>query len=148
MRRYVATHRSTFSKFRRAVLTNTFHLHGQRGKLGILILKRLLKMVSSSLISLRPTLWLFLSFSLMVLLCSAVSLPSHAIGSIPASNAPLLQPAYLFSSSDSQSLLGNPASSSSSLNHESTNLPIPAIQGIVTSWFLILVCCIYEWCGV
>lgn len=45
MRRYVATHRSTFSKFRRAVLTNTFLLHAQRGKLGILILKRLLKMV-------------------------------------------------------------------------------------------------------
>lgn len=84
-----------------------------------------------------PSLWWFYY--------AAVSLPSHAVGSIPASNAPLLQPAYLYSFSDSQSLLGNPASSSSSLNHESTNLPIPAIQGI---WFLILVCCIYEWCGV
>ncbi|CAH8323765.1 unnamed protein product [Eruca vesicaria subsp. sativa] len=58
-----------------------------------------------------------------------VVLPSHAIGSIPASNAPLLQPAYLYSSSDSQSLLGNPASSScSSQNHASINLPNPVIQ--------------------
>ncbi|CAG7859595.1 unnamed protein product [Brassica rapa] len=57
-----------------------------------------------------------------------VALPSHAVCSIPSSNAPLLQPAYLYSSSDSQSLLGNPASSSSSLNHESTNLPKPVIQ--------------------
>ncbi|KAH0908184.1 hypothetical protein HID58_031505 [Brassica napus] len=53
-----------------------------------------------------------------------VALPSHAVCSIPSSNAPLLQPAYLYSSSDSQ----YPASSSSSLNHESTNLPKPVIQ--------------------
>ncbi|KAL0712420.1 hypothetical protein Bca4012_019398 [Brassica carinata] len=54
-----------------------------------------------------------------------VALPSHAIGSLPASNAPLVQPAYLYSS-DSQSLVGNPASSSSSSqNHASTK---PVIQ--------------------
>ncbi|KAG2331105.1 hypothetical protein Bca52824_002285 [Brassica carinata] len=51
-----------------------------------------------------------------------VALPSHAIGSLPASNAPLVQPAYLYSSSDSHSL---PASSSSSQNHASTK---PVIQ--------------------
>ncbi|KAF8107117.1 hypothetical protein N665_0126s0035 [Sinapis alba] len=50
-----------------------------------------------------------------------VALPSHAIGSIPA---------YLYSS-DSQSVIGNPSStssSSSSQNHASTNLPKPVIQ--------------------
>lgn len=130
--RYVATRRSIFSKFRRAVLTNTFLLHDQRGKLGILILRRLLKMVAFSSSS-----HLLCVYSLIIIILSdgfyyaAVALPSHAIGSIPASNAPLLQPAYLYSSSDSQ----YPASSSSSLNHESTNLPKPVIQGIVTSWF-------------
>ncbi|KAL0702344.1 hypothetical protein Bca4012_058466 [Brassica carinata] len=41
--RYVITYKSTFSKFKRAALTNTFVLHDQRGNLGILIPKRLLK---------------------------------------------------------------------------------------------------------
>lgn len=44
--RFVATHRNTFSKFRRVVLRNIFHLLGPRGKRLILILKRLLKMVN------------------------------------------------------------------------------------------------------
>ncbi|KAL0729967.1 hypothetical protein Bca4012_026060 [Brassica carinata] len=105
----VATHRSTFSKFRRAVLTSTFLFHDLRGKLGTLILKRLLKMVIS-----LPPLFDF-------------SLPSHAIGSIPVLNAPLVQTVYLYSSSDSHSLVGNPpaSSSSSSQNHASTK---PVIQ--------------------
>lgn len=63
---------------------------------------------------------------------AAVALTSHVVGSLPASNAPpLLEPGYLYSS-DSQSLLGNPAvcaSSSSSWNHESTNPPKPVIEG-------------------
>ncbi|KAG2239875.1 hypothetical protein Bca52824_091401 [Brassica carinata] len=56
-----------------------------------------------------------------------VSLPSHAIGSIPVLNAPLVQTVYLYSSSDSHSLVGNPpaSSSSSSQNHASTK---PVIQ--------------------
>ncbi|XP_056843096.1 protein REVEILLE 5-like, partial [Raphanus sativus] len=58
----------------------------------------------------------------------SIALPSHAIGSLPASNAPLLQPSYLYSSSDSHPLVGNPpasSSSSSSQNHASTK---PVIQ--------------------
>ncbi|EOA21059.1 hypothetical protein CARUB_v10001399mg, partial [Capsella rubella] len=60
-----------------------------------------------------------------------VAFTSHVIGSLPSSSTtPLLEPGYLYSS-DPQSLLGNQAvcaSSSSSWNHESTNLTKPVIE--------------------
>uniref|UniRef100_A0A1J3HA59 Protein REVEILLE 5 n=1 Tax=Noccaea caerulescens TaxID=107243 RepID=A0A1J3HA59_NOCCA len=54
-----------------------------------------------------------------------------ALTSLPASNAPLLEPGYLHSS-DSQSFLGNQAvcaSSSSSWSHDSSNPPKPVSEG-------------------
>ncbi|ESQ37736.1 hypothetical protein EUTSA_v10028806mg [Eutrema salsugineum] len=56
-----------------------------------------------------------------------IALPSHAIGFLHASNAPLLEPGFLYSS-DSQSLPAVCASSSSSRDHESTNPPKPVIE--------------------
>ncbi|CAA7017398.1 unnamed protein product [Microthlaspi erraticum] len=53
-----------------------------------------------------------------------------ALTSLPASNAPLLEPGYLYSS-DPQSLLGNQAvcaSSSSSWSHDSLNPPKPVAE--------------------
>ncbi|KAJ0265206.1 Protein REVEILLE 5 [Hirschfeldia incana] len=62
-----------------------------------------------------------------------VALLSHAVGSLPASNAPLVQPAYLYSSSDSHSLVGNPpaSTSSSSQNHASTKPVTQEEQGVL-----------------